>query len=176
MQSPAWRALGQWLHGESNLAQEVATGVTREPEKRIEVHEAREKTSSPHLRACWRRQDASGGVKIVEIGRFENRCIRGRIPGKRRCASPWLQKKNDGRRYFDGSRGKKMAVLLRFSNRLIYTILKSPLAQDGCARQLAHGKVPFITMSAPRRFDNPSEGRTTRSLKPTIEASPNDRI
>ena len=54
---------------------------------------------------------ASGGVKIVEIGRFENRCIRGRAPGKRRCASPWLQKKNDGRRYFDGSRGKKMAVL-----------------------------------------------------------------
>jgi len=36
---------------------------------------------------------ASGGVKIVEIGRFENRCIRGRIPGKRRCSSPWFQKK-----------------------------------------------------------------------------------
>jgi hypothetical protein len=52
-----------------------------------------------------------GGVKIVEIGRFENRCIRGRIPVKRRCASPWFQKKNGGRRYFDGSRVKKMAVL-----------------------------------------------------------------
>jgi hypothetical protein len=71
---------------------------------------------------------ASGGVKIVEIGRFENRCIRGRIPVKRRCASPWFQKKNGGRRYFDGSRVKKMAVPRRFSNRLIYTILKSPLA------------------------------------------------
>jgi hypothetical protein len=35
---------------------------------------------------------ASGGVKIVEIGRFENRCIRGRISVKRRCASPWLQR------------------------------------------------------------------------------------
>jgi hypothetical protein len=50
-------------------------------------------------------------VKIVEIGRFENRCIRGRIDVKRRCASPRLQKKNGGRRYFDGSRVKKMAVL-----------------------------------------------------------------
>jgi hypothetical protein len=74
------------------------------------------------------RNDASGGVKIAEIGRFENRCIRGRIPAKRRCASAWFQKKNGGRRYFDGSRVKKMAVPRRFSNRLIYTILKSPLA------------------------------------------------
>jgi hypothetical protein len=74
---------------------------------------------------------ASGGVKIVEIGRFENRCIRGRILVRRRCASPWLQKKNGERRYFDGSRVKKMAVLGRFSNRLIYTILKSPLARAG---------------------------------------------
>ena len=52
---------------------------------------------------------ASGGVKIVEIGRFENRCIRGRIPVKRRC--PRL-----------GSRRKMaeedIAVPRRFSNRL----------------------------------------------------------
>jgi len=43
---------------------------------------------------------------------------------------PWFQKKNGGRRYFDGSRVKKMAVPRRFSNRLIYKILKSPLARD----------------------------------------------
>jgi hypothetical protein len=47
------------------------------------------------------REPASGGVKIVEIGRFENRCIRGRIPVKRRCSSARFQKKNGGRRYFD---------------------------------------------------------------------------
>ena len=65
------------------------------------------------------RKGASGGVKIVEIGRFENRCIRGRIPAKRRCASAWFQKKNGGRRYFDGSGLKKMAVPRRISNRPI---------------------------------------------------------
>jgi hypothetical protein len=43
-------------------------------------------------------------VKIVKIGRFENRRIRGRIPAKRLCASAWFQEKSGGRRYFDGSR------------------------------------------------------------------------